>query len=315
MKLPAVVVGPIGALLLAGPAGGQAPVPSHATFSAGVERFTLSVVVRDRGGELVSGLTREDFEVLDRGVSRPVVEFRAEPAPVSAALLLDVSGSMAVSRNLSRARDAAIQLLGWLGAPGDELALFTFDTQLRSLDWFEPPSMARLETFFDDVRPFGTTSLRDAIASAAEQVSDHAAGRHRAVIVLTDGMDTSSRMTAAEVSALASAVHVPVYVVMTVSRLDRQAGWLGPGGGVRAASGELSNLTRWTGGTLLAASQPAQFNRAAREIVSELRQQYWLAVEPGTEPGWHPLEVRTRNRGLSVRARSGYVIEAGVADR
>ena len=317
MKLPAGVVGAISMVLaLAGgptlvaqePAGRADLVRSETTFRVGVERFTLSVVVRDRDGQLVRNLTRDDFEVLDTGVTRPVVEFRAEPAPISLALLVDISGSMALSGNLTRARDAAMQLAGQLQTPGDEVALFTFDTRLRELGWFARPMTDRLDAAFAGLRPFGTTSLRDAISGAAERVTDLAPGRHRAVVVLTDGVDTSSQMTAAEVSAAASAIHVPVYILMTVSGLDDPAGGLGAAGEFRGPDGELAALARWTGGALVAASRPAQFNRAAREIVSELRQQYWLAVEPSDEPGWHPLEVRTRDRKLSVRARSGYVM-------
>lgn len=310
MRLSAGAVGVVGAMLVAGlgvASADQEPITTHTTFRAGVERFTLSVVVRDGDGRLVRDLTRDDFEVLDRGIPQPVIEFRAEPAPVSLAILLDVSGSMVVGGNLARARDAAFQLLGWLDAPGDEVALFTFDTRLRDLGPFDRPSALRLDDRFATLRPFGTTSLRDAIAGTARRVTERAAGRHRAVVVLTDGVDTSSLMTAAEVSAAASAIHVPVYVLMTVSRVDPRTDGFG--------DGELSNLARWTGGALLSASQPAQFSRAAREIVAELRQHYWLAVEPGEEPGWHPLEVRTRDGRLSVRARSGYVIAPGPVTR
>jgi VWFA-related protein len=294
----------------------QEPERSAVRFTAGVERYTLSVVVRDANGRLVSDLTHGDFEVFDRGVSRPVVEFRVEPGPVTIALVFDVSGSMDVSGNLSRAREAAHQLLGQLDAPGDEVGLFAFDTRLHELRPFARPAPEALDEALAELRPFGTTSLRDAIAAAAARLiptgDEGGAGRHRAVVVLTDGVDTSSRLTASEVSAAASAVDVPVYVLMTVSPVDHPGDRYGADGVFFGPDGELSDLARWTGGVLLAASRPAHLRRAATEIVSELRLRYWLAVEPDPGLGWHPLEVRTRDRRLTARTRSGYVLGAGV---
>jgi len=292
----------------------QEPLRSDETFTTGIELFTLSVVVRDRNGRLVSNLTREDFEVFDRGMPVPVVEFRSEPAPVSLAIVIDVSGSMNVSANVARARDAAYQLLGRLGTPGDEVALFTFDTALREVRPFAAPTSAMLEGLLSGLDPFGTTSLRDAIAAVAERVTARG-GQHRAVVVLTDGVDTSSRMTAVEVSTAASAIDVPVYILLTVSHLDHPGDRFGADGVFLGPSGELSDLARWTGGALLAASRPAHLARAAREIVDEVRGHYALAVEPAEGDGWHPLVVRTRNKDLTVRARSGYVVAPEVSDR
>jgi len=295
----------------------QELVRSEARFTAGVELFTLSVVVRDRDGRLVANLRKSDFEVFDRGIARPVVEFRVEPQPVSVALLFDTSGSMDVSNKLGRARDAAFQLLGFLDQAGDEVALYAFDTALRELRPFGPAAPGGLDEVLTALQPFGATSLRDAIAAAARRVSARAGAdkRHRAVVVLTDGVDTSSEMTAAEVSAAASMIDVPVYVLRTVPRVDHPGEERGADAVFDRAGGELADLARWTGGALFSASRPVHFHRAAQEIVAELRQQYWMAVEPDREPGWHPLEVRTRDRGHTVRARSGYVLEETKVDR
>jgi hypothetical protein len=73
-----------------------------------------------------------------------------------------------------------------------------------------------------------------------------------------------------------------------------------------AAAGGLRDLARWTGGELYTMSTPAHTSLAAREIVSELRHQYLLAFEASPRPGWRSLEIKARNRDLTVRARSGY---------
>jgi Ca-activated chloride channel homolog len=282
----------------------QTPGRSGTTFKSSVSVVTLSVVVRDRDGRLISNLTRQDFQVLDNGVPRKIVEFRSEPAPISIALLFDVSGSMDGSLKLARVQDAAHQLLSWLSPTEDEAGLFSFDTELRQLGPFEKPSQ-EFKKAIGTLRPFGATSIRDAIAAAAQRVTERGRPR-RAVVVLTDGMDTASRLSAAEVSAAASAIDVPVYVLATVAQVDHLGGDFAVDGVAQAISGDLSDMARWTGGAFFMVSLPSHVSLAVRQIVEELRQQYLIAVEPDKRPGWHPLEVRTRDKRLSVRARSGY---------
>jgi VWFA-related protein len=253
----------------------------------------------------VTHLTANDFEVVDSGVPRRIVGFRSDPGPISIAVLFDISGSMDSSIKLPRARDAAHQILSWLDASTDEVALFTFDTTLEQLRDFGRPS-PELTKVIATLRPFGATSLRDAIAAAAKRVIGRDRGARRSVVVLSDGVDTASRMTTAEVSGAASAIDVPVYILATVSPVDHAGGKFAVDGVADAISSELSNLARWTGGEFFMASVPAHVSLAVRQIVGELRQQYLIAVEPGEGAGWHRLEVRTRDRRLTVRARSGY---------
>jgi VWFA-related protein len=130
------------------------------------------------------------------------------------------------------------------------------------------------------------------------------------VVVLTDGVDTASRMSPAEVSAQAAAIDVPVYVIATVLSIDD------PGSEhatpqttrpVPASIGTIEDLARWTGGALFYSSTSASASKAARAVIDELRQAYLIAFEPGSEPGWHPIEIRTKKKDLVVRARGGYV--------
>jgi len=118
--------------------------------------------------------------------------------------------------------------------------------------------------------------------------------------VFTDGMDTSSLMKPEEVSAIASAIDVPVYVVTVVSEVDRDRERSG------APESPLQSLARWTGGDLFVTSAPAHESIAARQIVDELRHQYVLAFTASPASGWHALDVKVKNRDLTVRARSGY---------
>ena len=117
---------------VAGWAQGTAENP-QATFRSGVDLVTVSATVRDGKGRLVKTLTQKDFEVLDRGEKRAISEFRSERAPMSLAILFDVSGSMNVADRVTAAKFAAHHLLSWLEDGRDEAALFAFDSRLQEV--------------------------------------------------------------------------------------------------------------------------------------------------------------------------------------
>ena len=278
--------------------------PPSATFRSAVDLVRVSAVVRDHKGRFVRDLTERDFEVLDRGQSRPIADFRRDLSGVSVALLFDVSGSM--EGQLPMAREAAAHVLSWLDASLDEAAVFTFDTHLDEIAPFTtglrslPPSMGK-------VVPFGATSLHDAVAATARRVGARE-GKRRAVVVLTDGNDNSSRLSPSQVSAIASEIDVPVYLFGIVPSIDNPTSESSTNSIAQAAlGGSLADLATWTGGHTFVASTPAQRSAAAHQIVDELRHQYLIAFESSGIPGWHPLVVRARQKDLVVRARSGYM--------
>ena len=291
-------------------ASGQTPTaapPAALTFRTAIDRVLVSAVVRDRTGKLVTDLVRADFEVLDGGTPRPITDFRSERAPISVALLFDGSGSMEVAEKVESARLAARQILAWLQAGRDELAIYSFDTALHQLEPFAPyREDGTLERLLFGMTPFGMTSLNDAIAAAARDVAARP-NSHRALIVLTDGLDNHSQLSPAEVSGIASSIDVPVYVMAVVSPLDHAGTATAVNSESPVPVADLGNLARWTGGEFYVTSDTAQTGLAAQQLVDELRHQYLIAFEPGSRPGWHPLEVRVRNHQLVVRARGGYM--------
>jgi VWFA-related protein len=213
---------------------------------------------------------------------------------------------MRVGSKVVEARQAARHLFSAM-RPGDQAALFSFDSRLDRVHGFTS-DFSELDAALERVEPpYGQTSLYDAIAETARAAAAEASGGGRlpkraAVVVLTDGIDTKSRLSAPEVSGIASAIDVPVYVMTIVSGVDT---YRRPGG--VSEEGDLSDLARWTGGQLFVTTSPSESSQAARQILSELRHQYLLAFEPGLEPGWHPVEVRVKDKRYVVRARSGYV--------
>jgi Ca-activated chloride channel family protein len=269
---------------------------------------SVSAIVRKHNGQWVTGLTQNEFEVLDNGSPRTIAAFDALSHGVNVALLVDFSGSMDIAARQTPVHQTVEQLLDWLRPASDTVGLYAFDTRVHELQPMSPAPGAVMSQL-DSLRPFGATSLYDAIAATSRLLTTQ--GPRRAIVAITDGDDNASRLTPAEVSGIASSIDVPVYIVVVVSPLDKSGTGVVDEAALDATMhGRLADLAHWTGGEIFAALGPAQESASARQIVTELRQEYWLAFEPGAQPGWHTLEVKMRHKDLVVRARSGYMVQA-----
>jgi len=281
----------------AGSSGDQQP-----TFRAGVDLVTIRAVVRDTKGRTIPGLGVKDFELIDNGVARQPAAVEHDNGPIGIALLFDVSGSMDIDERFARAREAGYFLLSGLRNGEDEAAIFAFDSALHIVQPFTN-DLERLRGSFSGFSPWGMTSIHDAIALASRSM-DTRATKRRALVVLTDGFDTSSKLDAAEVSRIASSIDLPVYVLAVVPSIDDPRTHED---GNKALSGDLANLAHWTGGDLFVATSTPEASGVARALLTDLRDQYLIAIEPGAKPGWHSVEVRVRRKGHTVQARGGYV--------
>jgi len=289
----------------------QPPEQAVPRFRSSVDIVSVAAVVRDRKGRFVTDLSKKDFQIVEAGQARDIIDFRAEVnGPVKMAVLMDVSGSMRMAKRTVDARRAAEHIFANL-ASTDEAAVFSFDTMLAEVQTFTSSREKLLASLTDIDPPFGQTSLYDAIASTARMVADASKSgptplpQRSAVIVITDGVDTRSRMKPEDVSLIASGIDVPVYIFAVVASVDDPRENSDDERRTAAAS-NLQELARNTGGELLISSSPAQASIAARQIISELRHQYVLAFEASARTGWRPLEIRTRKDSHVVRARSGY---------
>jgi Ca-activated chloride channel homolog len=274
-------------------------------FKSSVALVPISAVVRDSRGRAVTTLTSADFEVRDNGERRPILAFdRDDMTPLTIAVLVDTSGSMWLESKLAAAREITAAISANLRDGVDTLGLFTFDSALHEMHAFtDRPSS--VEGALADAAPFGATSLYDAIAATAQRLEGRV-GSRRAIVVLTDATDTSSALTPADVSARASAVDVPVYIVATVSKIDEMAYIERTTTPNVRSTADAGDLASWTGGTLMWVSDIAQAGVVTQRILSELRQQYVIAVDSAGDGAWRRLEVRVRDPRLTVRARSGY---------
>lgn len=292
-------------------AGMSAPLlaqdPPVAVFRSSVDLVSMAAVVRDGKGKIVPSLQREDFEVLDAGRARPILELRTESAaPASVALLMDGSGSMKVGAATGLSQRISSGILGGLNPSRDDAALYTFDTRLLSVQDFTN-DLQSVTARLNVVDAWGMTSLYDAIAGTSAIVAKRTSNR-RALVVLTDGADTASAYSPDQVSAIAAAVDVPVYVfVMATGTIESDKAAYE----VKRRS-LLASLAHATGGDFFIARDAASTTAAINQMIEELRHQYVLAFEASSEQGWRNVQVRTRKKGLSVRTRGWYL--AGSAE-
>jgi len=266
-------------------------------FKSSVEQVAVAAIVRDSKGKLVKNLKPSDFELIDEGQKRPLTNVWSEPSPASVAILMDASGSMASKLELSR--ETADTLIAGMKPGADEVAMYAFDTRLQEVRPFSS-NFASRDGVWNDTKPFGATSLWDAVAETAQKISDRQ--RRRVMVVITDGVDSASKMKPADVSAIASELDVPVYVIVITHRLEED-------GDPLPVRGPLADLAAWTGGDSLTVRDTESVLAATTQILAELHQQYIVAFEPGKAPGWHALILRVRKPGLFVRARSGYMVK------
>jgi Ca-activated chloride channel family protein len=163
----------------------------------------------------------------------------------------------------------------------------------------------------DDVEPFGSTALHDALDRAAHDLASHGEGR-RAVVVITDGVDTSSQSQAADVIQRSRALDVPIYAISVLSPLDDPASSLFTGRErPAAATAGLRLLERYaaeSGGAAFAVSDFPGLKAAADQIADELKHQYRIGYAP-LESGsrFRKIQVKSTRKGIVIRTRSGYV--------
>ena len=279
------------------------------SFSVRSELVVFSATAVDDKGRPVTDLRREDFKIWDEGRAQPIQHFYGgKSLPARVLLLLDASGSMGDGR-VASARQAAVKLLQAL-SPEDQVAVAGFDSRYWGVVAFtrDRDSVRR---GLDTITPFGSTALHDALDKAAHDIASHGEGR-RAVIVLTDGIDTSSQKTAEEVIARSRALDVPIYAISVVSPLDDPASpaFLGKkeAGQEAAAAETLHRYATLSGGTAFRVSTLSGVVLAAQQIATELKHQYRIGWDPSQGSArYRHVVVRATRKGVIVRTRSGYV--------
>ncbi|MFQ5790724.1 MAG: VWA domain-containing protein [Acidobacteriota bacterium] len=278
-------------------------------FALSVNAVHLAVTVSNKKGRLVTNLKEEDFRILEDGVPQEIRFFsRSVDSPVDVLLLVDASGSMEMVSKVVNARSAAAQLIHSL-APEDRVALYAFDRNLIQLTPFSANKSEATQALAA-LDPFGSTALYDSVAKAAAAIAHEGFGR-RAIVVITDGVDTSSRLSLEEAVEAAKGVDLPVYIIRVVSSLDDPSSdsFLHVHGHGATGPDALDRFASETGGRLYQGSQLGPLRLASMRIWKELKTQYRLAYVPrnsNNDGSFRRIVVKTRRRGTEARTRTGY---------
>lgn len=198
------------ALLLAIGPPQERPQEQGFSFRSNVDLINVTVTVTDNNGRFVSGLNKDDFEVYEDGVLQQTSHFDAERVPVSLGLTVDTSGSM-VGEKWTAAQAALDRFLSDLLGPQDEVFLYRFDNRPELL---QPWTNDRRATGrrLTGVQPRGGTAMYDAVA-AAIPLAQRGTRRKKALLVISDGNDTSSQMRPTELTRLIQESEVLVYAI------------------------------------------------------------------------------------------------------
>jgi VWFA-related protein len=282
------------------------------TFSIGVNVVNVLVTVRDKQGQLVRGLTKDDFTLEEDGRIQTVRYFSPQSGqPLTLGLLVDVSGSQRTV--LAEQRRASQQFLDQvLRNPQDQAFLVRFDRQvtlIKDLSLLEPGAKENSDATRNTARG---TAMYDAIVFAARKLAGQA-GR-KALVVLSDGYDTSS---AASISSAIETAQRADALVYSIRFLDRdvfafqvpasQGGSPVPREGRKA----LERVAKETGGTYFDLTPAESLEKIYRRIDDELRNQYSLGFTPVASrekrpSGYRKIRVSVKEKGLTVQARDGY---------
>src|SRR5262245_44082818 len=179
-------------------------------FKSGVELVNVSATVTDRSGRFASGLTKDDFLVWEDGKPVEVTHFSAERTPVSLGMVVDTSGSMQ-GEKWSAAVNAIDSFLQQLSDEQDEMFLYRFSAVAELVsDWTN--DRRRLSWTMGRIHPNGGTAMYDAVAEAVP-MAQSGRNRKKAVVIISDGNDTSSRVGVSEVKRIVRETEVLVYAV------------------------------------------------------------------------------------------------------
>jgi len=299
-----------------GPAFSQAEVNGknfpRFRFNTSVDAVHLNVSVVTKKGKLVTDLGQSDFWVLENDVIQDITYFsRGTDAPVDVVMLVDASGSMDLTAKTLNALNSAIQLIRGLGEE-DRVAVYAFDRDLYRLTDFTKSKEDAINAL-TRIEPFGSTALYDAVVTLSDHVVHEGFGR-RAIVVVTDGVDTSSDATVELAVEKAKGVDLPVYVLRVLSPVDDPENdlFLGVHGADFRGADALRQFTAETGGAMYEGSQWGQLVVAAARIREELKTQYRIGYVPQQDNGdgeFRRIHVQTRRRGIEVRTRKGYYLK------
>ena len=281
------------------------------TFKAEVSLVNLTATVIDGAGRPVAGLQKDDFVIYDNGVPQTIAVFRNdEDIPVSVGIVFDTSGSMV--DKIDDVGDAVVHFINTVN-PQDDIFVMQFSTETSLVQDFTA-DRRRLRQAVERLRARGSTSLYEAIVKSLEHIQ-RGQNRRKALLVVTDGNDTSSQIGLKQAVDLAIRSEVTIYCL---GLGHGEQGSFGHAGGLSKDTVDADALLAFsdaTGGKTFILEGPHQkkgvdqVDRAAQEVAAELRRQYTLAYYPKkdrTAGGYNRVQVEVNKPNLKVRTHDGY---------
>lgn len=287
------------------PQSNQPAQRQQPSFRAGVDLVSLNVTVTD-AGKYVTDLTMNDFAVYEDGVKQEVTFFNKSSLPIALALLVDTSASM--ETKLQTAQEAAIGFARKLRAQ-DLAEVVDFDSRVVVLASFTN-NIADLETAIRKTSAGGSTSLYNAVYIALKDLKKIVAKnadeiRRQAIVVLSDGEDTSSLLPFEEVLDLAKRSETAIYTI----GLRAAEGPSTSTRGFKEAEFVLRQFAQETGGRAFFPNQLADLTGVYGQIAEELSSQYtvgYTSRNPKRDGAWRRIVVRVNRPNLLARTKQGY---------
>ena len=283
------------------PAEERSAEGKEARFTAEVDLVALSAAVLDQNQQLVTGLPREAFQVLQDGKEQTITQFSNRDIPVSMGILVDSSASMVDKR---AAVNAAALALVRASNPEDEVFILNFkDTPEVTQDYTN--DIALLSQGLSDVRMWGGTAVLDAVRAGAEHALQGTRDK-KVLLVITDGEDESSKLSLKELLGVLQKAEVTIYTIGILSRESSRSR--------RNAEKMLKAIANVSGGAAYFPNGLEEVEALASRIAHDIRNQYVLGypVPVGTKPGFHSIRVQVKapRRGkFTVRTRPGFFYE------
>jgi Ca-activated chloride channel family protein len=270
-----------------------------------VDLVLVPVTITDPLNRLVTGLEKQNFQLMEGSAAQDIRTFSSEDAPVSLGVIFDSSGSM--SSKMDRAKDAVIEFFKTAN-PQDEFFMITFSDT--------PEEVTDFTSSVDDIQgklvyavPRKRTALLDAIYMGISKMRQ-AKYAKKALLIISDGGDNHSRYTEGEIKALVKEADVMIYAIGIYDRYFASAE-------ERLGPGLLSEITELTGGRAFTIENPNDLADVATKIGIELRNQYVLGYRPKNvvrDGKWRKIKVKLMPpKGLpplKVYARTGYYAPA-----
>lgn len=282
----------------------QTPLPS---FRTEVDVVSLNVTATDSDNRFITDIPQEDFRVYEDGVQQEITFFNRSQLPIALSLLMDTSASM--DERMGTAQEAAIGFARGL-RPEDLAEIIDFDSRVDILQTFTN-DLQDLEDAIRLTSAGGSTSLYNALYISLKELSkaplQTAEIRRQAVVVLSDGEDTSSLLTFDEVLELAKRSETAIYTIGLQADSDRRAGF-------READFVLRQLAHETGGRSFFPGDVNDLPTIYQQISDELSSQYtlgYISANPMRNGQWRRTIVQVEREEATARTKQGYYAPTG----